>query len=186
MRWLALYARSRHVPAAVGALLAATVLVWWRAHQVEPGHILPAVALLTAGVAVLSIGLGSPDVALDRTAAIRWLVRRIGLIALIAVAVVVAVQVSSGSSVPLAVVARDAIGMCGLAAVGAAAFGGPFAWALPLGWLAVAVVVPQYPDVPTQIVTWMLRPADAPAAAWTALVLGVAGTAIYAAFGPRR
>lgn len=186
MRWLALHARSRRVPSALGGLVAGTALVWSWEQPPGPGAVLMAAALSTVGVAALSIGLGSPDVALDRTAAIRWPARRIGLVALIAVAVVPAVQVAVGGSVPLAVIGRDAVGMCGLVALGAAVVGGPFAWAPPLGWLAVAALLPQYSDVPLQIATWMLRPADTPVATWTALALGVVGTATYAALGPRR
>lgn len=191
MRWLVLHARSRQVPAALVAVLVVASPVWWWARQVEPGSVLPTVVLLTAGVAVLSIGLGSPDAALDRTAAFRWPARRIGLvglIGLIAGAIVPAaiVLAASGGSPPYVVVGRDAAGMCGLAALAAAVFGGPYAWTLPLGWLAVAVFLPTYPDAPAVIATWMLRPADTPVATWTAAVLAVVGTMIYAVFGPRR
>lgn len=188
MRWLVLHARSRQVPAALVAVLVVACLVWWWARQVEPGSALPTVVLLTAGVAVLSIGLGSPDAALDRTAAFRWPWRRIGLVGLIAGAIVLAaiVVAASGESPPYAVIVRDVAGMCGLAAVAAAVFGGPYAWTLPLGWLAIAVFLPTHPDAPAVIATWMLRPADTPVATWTAAVLAAAGTTIYAAFGPRR
>lgn len=141
---------------------------------------------------MLSVGLGSPDVALDRTAAIRWPVRRIGLVALVAgaagaaVLVVLAACATGDGSVPLAAVLRNAAGMGGLAALGATVLGGPFAWAPPLGWLAVAVIVPRHPDTPALIATWMLRSADTPVATGTALVFGAAGTAIYAVLGPRR
>ena len=59
MRWATLYARSRQLPAAFGALLVATSGVWFLGRDSWDG-ILAALALTTA-VAVAAIGLSGQD-----------------------------------------------------------------------------------------------------------------------------
>ncbi|GAA2346117.1 hypothetical protein SVIO_004590 [Streptomyces violaceusniger] len=78
VRWLTLYARSRQVPASLAAVVISTVTVWAfaRGGSGGPGDPrLPALAL-AAGAMALSTGLSGQDLALDRTAAIRWAPRR--------------------------------------------------------------------------------------------------------------
>jgi hypothetical protein len=185
-----LYARSRRVPASVATVLIAAGAVWMLADPVEGGAEPRMAALeLVAGVAAASVGLAGQDVALDRTAALRWVPRRAAHVLLtgaLAVAVLLALQAAGGDLAPVAFVVRDGAGLLGLAGLAATAFGGQFAWTLPVGWFSVAFFIPPDTGVPTRIATWMLAPADTPAATWTALILAVSGTLTYALAGPRR
>ncbi|SCG06255.1 hypothetical protein GA0115259_110165, partial [Streptomyces sp. MnatMP-M17] len=94
--------------------------------------------LLTAVVAVGAIGLGGQDLALDRTAAIRWAPRRAAhvlLIAALAVGVLLVLSALSvfsapgGGPVPVAYAVRNGAGPAGVAAIGATVWGGRYAWA---------------------------------------------------------
>ena len=78
MRWLTLYARSRQVPASLAAVVLSAVAVWALARNGSggPGDPRLPVLVLAAGATAASIGLGGQDLALDRTAAIRWVPRR--------------------------------------------------------------------------------------------------------------
>ena len=62
--------------------------------------------------------------------------------------------------------------MTGLAALGAALFGGHLAWTLPCGWFAVMF----FTD------SWLLAPPDSLVAFWVACAFGVIGTAVYVSF----
>lgn len=183
MRWLTLYARSRQVPASVVAALLGAAAVWSLSDSTRPDPRLMSL-VLTVIVAATSIGLSGQDLRLDRTAAIRWLPRRalhVLLTGLLAGAVLWAL---ADDAVEFAV--RDSAGLMGLAALGAAAFGGQFAWTLPFGWFSIALFVPPADGVPVQVASWMLAPPGTAAATWTAVVLATAGTAAYAVGGPRR
>ncbi|MYU01845.1 MULTISPECIES: hypothetical protein [Streptomyces] len=184
---LVLYARSRHVPACALAILAGAGLLWAFTHDAGGRAADPRTGafVLALGAMVVSVGFGGRDHALDRTAAIRWWPRRAAHVLVAAGAVaaaVTAVQALGDSGVPLALTARNALGLTGLAAVGAVLAGAPYAWTLPFGWLVLAFVAP-----PSMTVTaWMLMPPGTPSSTWTALVLGTAGTVSYALAGPRR
>ncbi|MEU0672957.1 hypothetical protein ABZ330_08680 [Streptomyces sp. NPDC006172] len=189
MRWLMLYARSRHVPASLATVLISAVAVWalTRNGGAAPGGSqLPAV-VLTAGAMALSVGLGGQDLDLDRGAAIRWAPRRAAHVLLggaIGGAALLTVQAVGQDLATTAFVARDCAGLAGVAALGAAVAGGRYAWAFPFTWLAFAFCAPPAAGVPVEVATWMLLPAGTPAATWTALCLAVAGTALYALAGP--
>jgi hypothetical protein len=83
---------------------------------------------------------------------------------------------------------RDAIGMTGLSALGAATLGANRAWIPPLSWtlLSWTLMEVPWPSPATyrQVLTWMLQPADATPATVTALVLGATGVLAYAVLGP--
>ncbi|MEC3975971.1 hypothetical protein [Amycolatopsis sp. H20-H5] len=195
MRWFVLFTRSRQVPVSLVALLVSTGLLGWAVLAAgQRGGTLP-VLILVSAVMAMSAGLSGQDSALDRTAAIRWPPRRAAHVVLIGVvsgAAFLAVRLlgsvgSVGTELaPLGLVALDCAGLAGLAALGATAFGGAMAWAVPFAWFLIAVFVPRSPDTAVLVVTWLLQPPGTPAATWTALVLGVAGTAVYAVSGPRR
>ncbi|MDQ1643928.1 MAG: hypothetical protein QOJ50_112, partial [Cryptosporangiaceae bacterium] len=87
---------------------------------------------------------------------------------------------------PVGFVARDSLGMLGLGALGAAVLGGQAAWTVPFLWFSAALFAPLGPGARYQALTWLLQPSGTPAATWTAIVLGVTGTAIYALAGARR
>ncbi|MBQ0850871.1 hypothetical protein J8N05_22165 [Streptomyces sp. BH-SS-21] len=193
MRWLMLYARSRQVPASLAAVVvsAVTVAVLARdggegAGPTGPG--LP-VLVLAAGAMAFSVGLSGQDLALDRTAAIRWAPRRAAHVLFagaVVAAVLLTVQSMGEDRANLAFVVRDSAGLMGLVALGAALAGGQYAWTLPFAWLSYALFAPPATSTPTQVATWMLLPPGTAAGTWTALVLTVAGTAAYAVAGPRR
>ncbi|MGV9263861.1 hypothetical protein ACWDRR_04245 [Kitasatospora sp. NPDC003701] len=191
MRWLTLYARSRQVPVSAAAVTLTAVALWSLAPGSGEGPVdLPTVVLvLTANVAAAALGLGGQDVMLDRTAAIRWVLRRavhVLLIGTVAGAALLAVQAAGPELAATAVLVRDAAGLVGLAALGAAVFGAQFAWTLPTGWLGILL----FGTVPAgrvgEVVGWMFMPAGTTAATWTALILLVTGTVSYAVAGPRR
>ncbi|MFF6781974.1 hypothetical protein [Streptomyces sp. NPDC012510] len=191
MRWLMLYARSRQVPASLAAVVVGAVVVGVLARDGNggPGDPRPAVLVLAAGVMAASTGLSGQDLALDRTAAIRWAPRRAAHVLLLGAvvgAVLLAVQAMGEPMATTAFVVRDSAGLMGLAALGAALSGGQFGWTLPFAWLAFSFSAPPSTSTPMQVGTWMLLPPGTSAGTWTALVLAVAGTAAYAVAGPRR
>ncbi|MFF1612984.1 hypothetical protein ACFVYA_34895 [Amycolatopsis sp. NPDC058278] len=187
MRWAALYARSRQLPAAFGALLVATSGVWFLGRD-SWNAILVALALTTA-VAVAATGLSGQDPDLDRTAALPWPVRRfahLALIAIVAGAVVLGVQELGSSAVAASIIVRDAAGLAGLAGLAATTAGGQFGWTLPLAWAAVSLFVPSGTSTTDQVTAWLRQPAETPAATWTAVILAIAGAFAYTGWGGRR
>ncbi|CAM5335743.1 hypothetical protein [Streptomyces avidinii] len=191
MRWLTLYARSRRAPASLAAVLISAVAVGALARIGGGGPVDPRLSTLAlaAGATALAVGLGGQDLALDRTAAIRWVPRRavhVLLCGMLIGAVLLAVQTMEGQPASTALVVRNSAGLMGLVALGAAWCGGPYAWIPPFASLSLSFVVPPAPDPATQVLTWMLLPPGTTAGVWTALVLAVAGTTAYAVAGPRR
>ncbi|GGN45048.1 hypothetical protein [Streptomyces fuscichromogenes] len=191
MRWLTLYARSRQVPASLAALVVGMVTVWALARDegAGPGDPRLPVLVLATGAMAFSAGLGGQDPALDRTAAIRWVPRRTAHVLLAAAAVAAALLTVQTMGAPMATTAfvvRDSAGLTGLAALGAALAGGPYAWTLPFAWLSFSFLAPPPTSAPMEAATWMLLPPGTAAGTWTALVLTVVGSAAYAVAGPRR
>ena len=189
MRWAVLYARSRQVPVAATGLVAVVCGVWLLYRS--SWSLLPASLAITCGVAIAAIGLSGQDVDLDRTAAIRWPVRRLAHLLLIGVvtgALVLAAQQLGGSPVDTWLVVRNSAGALGLAGLAATVAGGHFGWTLPLFWFAVAVFAPEssHPPVSTEIVAWMLQPGDSVPANWTAMVAAMVGLVAYAWSGGRK
>ncbi|MFI8436686.1 hypothetical protein ACIGJO_23630 [Streptomyces sp. NPDC079020] len=191
MRWLTLYARSRHVPASLAAVLLSVAVVWSLA-RIGGGTLgdpQVTMLILTAGAMAFSVGLGGQDLGLDRTAAIRWMPRRAAHVLLCGVitgAVLLAARTMSGQEASAAFVVRDSAGLAGLVALGAAWCGAQYAWILPFAWVSVSFVVPPTAGVATQVLSWMMLPPGSAAGTWTAAVLAVVGTAVYVAGGPRR
>jgi hypothetical protein len=191
VRWLTLYARSRQVPASLAMVVTSAVAVWALARDggAGPGDPRPAALVLATGAMAFSIGLGGQDLALDRTAAIRWAPRRAAHVLLagaVVAAVLPAVQTMGEDMTTAAFVVRDSAGLMGLAALGAALSGGQFGWTLPFAWLSFSFFAPPPTSAPMQVATWMLLPPGTAAGTWTALVLAVTGTTVYAFAGPRR
>ncbi|WP_405612707.1 hypothetical protein [Streptomyces sp. NBC_00076] len=191
MRWLTLYARSRQVPASLAAVLIGAVTVWALARDGNAGPVDPRmpVLVLTTGAMAVSVGLGGQDLALDRTAAIRWIPRRAAHVLLGGVAVaasLLTVQTMGVSMATTTFVVRDSAGLMGLVALGAALSGGQYAWTLPFAWLSLVFLAPPPTSTPMHVAMWMLLPPGTAAGTWTALVLTVVGTMAYAVAGPRR
>ncbi|MGW6525365.1 MULTISPECIES: hypothetical protein [unclassified Streptomyces] len=191
MRWLSLYARSRQVPASLAAVLISAAAVWPLARDGSggPGDPRLPVLVLATGVMAASIGLGGQDLALDRTAAIRWVPRRAAHVLLcgaVVGTVLLTVQSTGEDLATTAFIVRDSAGLVGLVALGAALSGGRYAWTLPFAWLSFSFLAPPPTNAPMRVVSWMLLPPGTAEGTWTALVLAVAGTAAYAVAGPRR
>ncbi|MFG3029436.1 hypothetical protein ACGFZJ_13120 [Streptomyces sp. NPDC048253] len=191
MRWLSLYARSRQVPASLAAVLISAAAVWPLAREGSggPGDPRLPVLVLATGVMAASIGLGGQDLALDRTAAIRWVPRRAAHVLLcgaVVGTVLLTVQSTGEDLATTAFIVRDSAGLVGLVALGAALSGGRYAWTLPFAWLSFSFLAPPPTNAPMRVVSWMLLPPGTAEGTWTALVLAVAGTAAYAVAGPRR
>ncbi|MFJ9448408.1 hypothetical protein ACIRRH_42385 [Kitasatospora sp. NPDC101235] len=194
MRWLMLYARSRQVPTSAAAVTLVALAVWaftrgdgtGATDAMDP----TAFFVLAASVAAGSVGFVGQDLALDRTAAIRWVPRRAAhtvLIGAVAGAALLAVQAVGPKFVPTEVVVRDSAGLVGLAALGAVLCGAHLAWTLPTGWLAFSVLVPPLPpNTVGKTVGWMTFPPGTEASTWAAVALLVTGSTLYAVAGPRR
>ncbi|MFD8495968.1 hypothetical protein [Amycolatopsis sp. NPDC059657] len=182
MRWLTLYARSRQIPVAFAAILVAVAGIGWLAQPDGSPRLAALAAAL--GVAGAATGLGGQDLRLDRTAAIAWPPRRAAH--LIVIAAVVTAAVLATRIAPAEFVLRDGIGLAGLAALGATLLGATAAWALPIGWVALTMVVPPSSEALDQVLTWMMQPPGTPAATVTAIVCACAGGLAYTLFGCRR
>ncbi|GGS02614.1 hypothetical protein GCM10010269_46850 [Streptomyces humidus] len=172
-------------------MLIGAVAVWALARDgsAGPGDPRLAVLVLTTGAMAVSTGLGGQDLALDRTAAIRWMPRRAAHVLLAGAAVAAAlltVQTMGVSMATTAFVVRDSAGLMGLVALGAALSGGQYAWTLPFAWLSSVFFAPPPTSAPMRVAMWMLLPPGTPAGTWTALVITVVGTTAYAVAGPRR
>lgn len=180
MRLLTLYLRSRQV--AVCALVAATCAVGLSLPSYDSRTVrLMALFAVTAVAAVGGTGLGSPDPALDRTAALPWHWRR-------AAHVLAVAGVAAGLGLllgPWEVVLRNAIGLAGLAALAVTLLGGGLAWTLPLTWTTIATMTALVDPTPGAPLTWPTQPPETTAATVGACVLGGVGLVAYATAGPR-
>lgn len=190
MRGLTLYVRSRRMPAALGAATAGTAIAWLLATAFSGhGEVSSTVLVLTVLllVAVATATLGGPDDALDRTAARPWRrLRTSHLVAALAgVLLLLLVTLLTGTRFgPFGCVVRDAAGLLGLTALGAATLGTARSWFLPLGWTLGAAIFPGT-GTAGEALTWQTQPYDSRPATVVAAVLAAAGTAAYVGRGPR-
>ena len=186
MSGLVLYLRSRHVPAALGAAVGLVGLLWtlWSVfseqREVEVLMVLVTIMLL---VAVATATLEGPDDELDRTAALRWPLLRL-LHAPIALGVVIGLLLvtitTSARFGPAGFVVRDAAGLLGLTALGAATLGVSRSWFVPLGWTMAAVLIPASDRPWQQALLWQIQmPGNRPAALVAGL-LAVGGCVAWA------
>jgi hypothetical protein len=192
VRFLTLYLRSRRVPLALAVAAGGTALMWtlWSITSDERDAtswlVIMTVLVLAAG---FTHTLSSADDELERTAALPWPPRRAAhLIAALAVivALVLATQATGARFGPPTVVVRDAAGLLGLIALGAAVAGPARSWFLPLIWTMAATMFPQPAPLLAAIATWQHQPPDSRPAAVTAAVLALAGLIAYTATGPAR
>jgi hypothetical protein len=191
MRLLLLYLRSRQVPAALAAAAGCVAVLWWVGQATGDPTVRATLALLAvaAGAAAAGAGLAGADVDLDRSAAIAWPPRRAAHVVAVGAAivgVVAATALTGDQLAPAGPVVRDAAGMSGLVALGAATLGADRAWVVPLTWTLLALLwAPAAASTFQQVLAWMLQPAASAPAAITASVLVVAGVLAYAILGPR-
>jgi hypothetical protein len=191
VRLLVLYLRSRRVPAALAVAVGGVAVLWSLSQAADNPAAVATAGLLAAvtGAAAAGPGLAGADIGLDRTAAIAWPPRRAAHVIVAAAAVVgiVAATALTGDQLaPAGRAVRDAVGMSGLVALGAAALGADRAWVPPLAWTMLALLAPPATAPYQQALTWMIQPAGTTSAAAVAVLLGVAGALAYAVFGPRR
>ncbi|MFJ4102378.1 hypothetical protein [Amycolatopsis japonica] len=190
MRWAVLYARSRAVPASLAGLAVSMAVIWFLAR--DRWSMIPVSLALLVAIAVTAIGLSGQDTDLDRTAAIRWVPRRILHLLLIGglgAGAALLPRLWEPERVPVEVIVRNASGLLGLAGIAAVLFGGTFGWTLPLLVFIVSFVVwatTSSEETVHAVVTWLFQPAGVAAATWTAVVLAVVGLGSYAVFGNRR
>ncbi|SDT34013.1 hypothetical protein [Actinoplanes derwentensis] len=191
MRYLTLYVRARRVPAAVAAAAGGTLLMWSVValfSEVPDADISMVVLLVLLLAASVAPTLGGHDDALERTSALHWLPRRTGhlLVALVVILALVLVTLATSTRFgPAALVLRDATGLLGLTALGAALLGPARSWFLPLGWTLPAVMFPfEGPSVLRQALAWQTQPYDNRSAAVTAGVIAVIGLLAFALKGP--
>jgi hypothetical protein len=196
VRLLVLYLRSRQVPAALAAAVGSVAVVWSLSQATDNPTIRATLALLAvvAGTAAAGSGLAGADIDLDRTAAIAWPPRRAAHVIAAGAAVIgiIAATALTGDQIaPAGRIVRDAIGMSGLTALGAATLGAGRAWVPSLTWTLLAWTLPAlpWPSLATathqQVLTWMVQPPDTAPATNTALILGATGVLAYAILGPR-
>lgn len=182
MSLLALYLRSRQV--VVSTLVAVACAVGMSLPDYATPHFAEVMALfaVVAVVAVAGTALGTPDPALDRTAALPWhWWRAAHVLAVGALAAGLGLLLGSAD-----VVVRNAVGLTGLAALAVTTLGGGLAWSLPLTWTALTTVAAMSGPVPPMpLLTWPVQPAGTTAATAAACVLGGAGVLAYTFAGPR-
>jgi hypothetical protein len=189
--WLLRYLRSRRVPLALAVCAGGTAVVWslWLAFTDSRDATL-SVVVLTVLLMVTAFGatLAGPDENLERTASLCWPWRR--AVHLLAALAVVLVVLLGTLSTPVRfgpgwLVVRDAAGLLGLTALGAAVVGAARAWFLPLVWTIIASMYPQE-GTWGAVATWQGQPPDDRAATTVAAVLAVGGLIAYSIAGPAR
>lgn len=191
-RFLTLYVRSRRVPAALAAIVAASCAVWALGLITEnpAAEILFAALGAAIGAAVLGPGLVGSDPELDRTGAIPWPPRRAAHVlagGTLVGAALVAMALTGEPITDTSVLLRNAAGLTGLVALTAALFGTNFAWVPPVAWTAVTIMAGgQSGAWWKQAGTWLAQPDGNKPAITMAAGLAVAGLAAYALRGARR
>lgn len=185
MRWFALYLRSRQVAVGAGVALACVTGIGLLPNDSVHLRLVLAVFAVVLVAAVTATGLTGPDPELDRTAALGWWWRRgAHVVAIGGLAAVLGVV--AGPSAPAEIVVRDAVGLAGLAALGATVLGAGLAWCLPVVWAlaAVSAFMASHPPA-APLLTWPTQPPDTTAATVAAWTVGVLGLLVYALRGPR-
>jgi hypothetical protein len=147
--------------------------------------------VLTVLLAVVTVTatLGGPDDALEHTGALPWPRRRIAhlLAALTVVVVLLLATLLTGARFgPAWLVVRDAAGLVGLTALGAATVGVARAWFAPLVWTLTAVIFPLSETTSGRILTWQTQAPGNGTAALIAGLLAGAGLLAYTIAGPVR
>jgi hypothetical protein len=166
-------------------------VLWWLSQATDDPTLHATLGLLAvaAGTAAAGTGLAGADIDLDRSAAIAWPPRRAAHVVAVGgaiIGIVAATALAGDQLAPARQIVRDAVGMSGLVALGAATLGASRAWVVPLTWtLLVLLWVPAAGATYQQVLSWMLQPAASAPAAITASVLGVTGVLAYAILGPR-
>lgn len=197
MRPLALYLRSRNVPATAAGMLACAVGLWTLGLAIDhpQGRALTALLVALAATIMVGPGLAGADHDLDRNSAIAWPPRRAahlmigGTVVLGLLATTALVGEPMGGAGQLT---RNVAGLTGLVGLGTAILGAARAALLPVIWtILVLWSAPPMGEPPTRptykiMLTWMVQPVEVRAATVAAVALGATGTLAYAVLGSRR
>ncbi len=197
MRPLALYLRSRAVPATAAAMLGCAVALWALGLAIDQPQGRALVALLLALVATTAVapGLAGPDHDLDRVSAIAWPPRRASHVIVGGGAVLgllAATALAGERMADAGQLARNVAGLTGLVALGAVVLGAaraslpPVVWTVVVLWWAPPMGEPPSRPAYKVMLTWMVQPVGTGAATTVAVVLAAAGTLAYAILGSRR
>ncbi|MEV5144135.1 hypothetical protein AB0L14_06745 [Streptomyces sp. NPDC052727] len=194
MTGLALYARSRALPATLAALVGTAAFALWAAGRLDayldPDRRVPIVALAPLlASAVIGASLYSASDELDRTAVRPWWPRRLAqltaLTALAALLVVPAVLGHTDTFGPPAVI-RNTLGCTGVTATAAVLLGARLSW-LPAFAYVTAVYLGSGAahGRAATVWAWPMQPGAQPGAWAVALTAFAVGAALYAARGAR-
>jgi hypothetical protein len=188
MRLLVLYLRSRRAPAALATAVGGVAVLWSLSQATDNPAAHATLLAAVAGTAAAGPGLDGADIDLDRTAAIAWPPRRavhVITAAAVVVGIIAATALTGDQMAPARRIVRDAVGMSGLTALGAATLGAGRAWVPSLAWTMPTLLwAPPGTALHQQVLAWMLQPAHTTPATVTALVLGAGGVLTDALHGP--
>ena len=197
MRALALYLRSRAVPASAAVLLGCAVTLWALHLAIDhpQGRALATLLVALAATTAIAPGLAGADPDLERASAIAWPPRRAAHVIVAGVAVfgaLAATALVGAQSADEGQIARNVAGLTGLVALGAVLLGATRAPLLPVLWTVLVLWwAPPMGEPPTRpaskvMLTWMAQPIEARPATIAAVALATAGTLAYAVLGSRR
>jgi len=194
---LALYARSRAIPAIAATVVSCAVALWALGLVVHgtAGRALAALLLAAGATTAMGPSLAGPDHDLDKAAGLTWPAwRAVHIVAssTVVLGLLAATALAGERMASVAQMARNVGGLVGLLALGAVVLGAtraplvPLLWMVPVLWWAPPLG--EAPARPTYkvMLTWMVQPIEARAATVVAVLLGAVGTVAYAARGSRR
>ena len=181
---LVLHARGRHGAAIAGGLLGVGAVTTALGLAVEDAHAPLAVLAPLVVVSLLAFTLAGADPVLERVTSWpwpRWRASELVVAGAIATLALLPVLLTGDAQAVL----RNAAGLGGLAALGAAAVGARLAWLVPSTWAFAAAAVG--PDVAGWLApsVWLVRPVGEGAAVAVAATLAVAGAIAHARLGPK-
>jgi len=191
---LALYGRSRGIPAALAALACAALVTLWMASRpdvyVDPDRRVPLLSLapLLASAAIgVSLHSHAPD--LDATAVRPWWPRRLTHLLLLTAlaATALALAVPGNSQVfGAAGMIRNTLGATGLTAVSAVVLGARVSWLPTTLYFSAVYFSASAPRMRNDtVLTWPLQSGPQHGAWAVALALFAIGTALYGWRGAR-
>jgi hypothetical protein len=190
MRWTVLYLRSHRLSEGLAATVLLTAVIWalTASFSRQPAATANVVMMATSlAVVALSTTLSSTDDQLERTAALPWPPRRaahlLGLSGCVSVLLALTL-ITDTTFGPFGFVVRDALGLTGLAALGAVLLGPHRAWFPVVAWCTPVVFMATVGQ--QQVLTWMIQPVSSRPAALTAIALATVGILGYAVLGPPR
>lgn len=194
LRSLALYSRSRGIPATLAALAFATLLTVWMASRtdsyLDPYRRVPLVALAPLlAAAATGASLHSYTRDLDDTAVRRWWPRRLAhllLLSAVSAALLALAVPGHAQEFGAAAMVRNTLGAIGITAGGAVLVGARLSWMPTTLYFSAVYLSASSPRVNKATVTgWLIQPGPQHGAWAAGVALFVIGTALCAARGAR-